>query len=163
MFDRFIRLARARRALKEERFLDALREASDPQIAEDRRAEDVRRRAGAALVGKAERRLEAGDVSLAMAEVRQLRRLADGEAVDAVARDVERARSARDAQAAARQQLGAEFRELVSAGRLADERPPSRSGLVPRARRLPPGLHHCLLFRRTSQRTPAERDLGSVR
>ncbi len=120
MFDRFIRLARARRALKEGRYLDALREASDPQIVEDRRAEDVRRRAGAALVGRAERRLEAGDVSLAMAEVHQLRRLADGEVVDAVARDVERARSAREAQAAARQQLGAEFRELVAAGRLAD-------------------------------------------
>ena len=42
MFDRFIRLARARKALREQRFEDALQLALDPLVRSDRRAEDVR-------------------------------------------------------------------------------------------------------------------------
>jgi hypothetical protein len=65
MFDRFIRMARATRALREQRFEDALQLAQDPLIAGDRRAETIRREAAQRLVARAKVRLEAGDVPAA--------------------------------------------------------------------------------------------------
>ena len=53
MFDRFIRLAKAKQALRDKRFEDALRLAADPLIEHDRRAEQVRK--------QAEREMRAGD------------------------------------------------------------------------------------------------------
>ncbi|MGC6489430.1 MAG: hypothetical protein ACON4Z_17415, partial [Planctomycetota bacterium] len=72
MFDRFIRLARARKSLREGRFLDALRQAADPVVEADRRAEELRRRAAAAALERAEQRLARGDVAAARRDAQQL-------------------------------------------------------------------------------------------
>jgi len=61
MFDRFIRLARAKRAIKAGRYGDALRLADDPLIRDDRRAEQLRRVAQEALVDRGQARLAAGE------------------------------------------------------------------------------------------------------
>lgn len=73
MFDRFIRLARARKALRELRFEDALQLALDPVIAADRRAEEVRRAAGDELLGRARQRLAQGDLAAAKALAERVR------------------------------------------------------------------------------------------
>ncbi|MGB3969757.1 MAG: hypothetical protein WBO45_23680, partial [Planctomycetota bacterium] len=67
MFDRFIRLARATKALREQRFEDALQLALDPLIAGDRRAEQVRAAAAKEVLARAQRRLADGDVVAARA------------------------------------------------------------------------------------------------
>ena len=121
MFDRFIRLARARKALREQRFFDALRQASDPLIEADRRAERIRAKATEALVERGRKRLEKGDLSTAVAEVEQLRRLASrelGEAVERLGRDVDAAAGQRDVERGERQQLHADVRSLFEAGEL---------------------------------------------
>ncbi|MCK5945624.1 MAG: hypothetical protein KAI24_26780, partial [Planctomycetes bacterium] len=118
MFDRFIRLARAKKALREQRYFDALQQASDPLIESDRRAEQVRADATGQLLRRAEARLEGGDVSTAAVEVKRLRQLAKGEAVDELARRVDRAAAAREQQSAERHTTRAEFRRLVGAGAL---------------------------------------------
>lgn len=61
MFDRFIRLARAKKALREQRFEDALQLALDPVIQSDRRAEEVRVAASRELLARARQRLDQGD------------------------------------------------------------------------------------------------------
>ncbi len=69
MFDRFIRLARAKKALREQRFEDALQAALDPVIAGDRRVEELRREAVDQLLARARHRLASGDVGAAKAIV----------------------------------------------------------------------------------------------
>lgn len=119
MFDRFIRLARARKALREARFLDALQQASDPLIEADRRAEQIREQATEQLLQRARQRLERGDLSTAAAEARRIRQIASGEAVDEVLRMVERAVGSRDQRANEDRERRGEFRKLVDAGELA--------------------------------------------
>ena len=65
MFDRFVRLAQARRALREGRFEEALRLADDPIVREHRRAEDVRTGVVRGLVKRAAQRQDAGATSAA--------------------------------------------------------------------------------------------------
>lgn len=72
MFDRFIRLARANKALREGRLEDALTLAQDPLIVRDRRAEDVRNQARRGLLERARRRLAAGDLAAAQGVLRLL-------------------------------------------------------------------------------------------
>ena len=119
MFDRFIRLARAKKALHEQRYLDALQQASDPLIEADRRAERIRAKATEQLIRRARSRLESGDVSTALAEAKRLKQLASGEAVADLLRVAEeatqRGEQARDEFCATR----AEFRRFVDAGDLA--------------------------------------------
>lgn len=119
MFDRFIRLARAKKALHEQRFLDALQQACDPLIAGDRRAERIRTQATEQLIRRARSRLESGDVSTALVEAKRLKNLAPGEAAAELLRvaeaAAERGEQARDEFRATR----AEFRKLVDAGDLA--------------------------------------------
>lgn len=116
MFDRFIRLARAKKALREGRYADALQVASDPMIAADRRAEVVRTRATTALAEQARRRLGAGDLTAARADLRRLQRAGATAtdlqlAVDAAAADnAARAGAARDA--------AGELRRLLQGGEL---------------------------------------------
>ncbi|HEB53022.1 MAG TPA: hypothetical protein ENI87_07205, partial [bacterium] len=119
MFDRFIRLARAKKALREQRYLDALQQASDRLIAEDRRAEQVRERALQALVERARARLQAGDVGTAAAEARRLRQLASGQLVEDLVREVDAAAVDRAERSQQRQSARAGFRRLVAAGDLA--------------------------------------------
>ncbi|MFT4511982.1 MAG: hypothetical protein ACI89X_000688 [Planctomycetota bacterium] len=119
MFDRFIRLARAKKALHEQRYLDALQQATDPLIEADRRAERIRAEATEQLIRRARSRLESGDVSTAFSEAKRLKQLVGGEAVADLLRVAEeatqRGEQARDEFRTAR----AEFRRLVDAGDLA--------------------------------------------
>jgi hypothetical protein len=73
MFDRFIRLAKARKALSEQRFEDALQFAADPLIQGDRRAEDVRKSARQQILARARKRLAAGDPAAARHDLQRLR------------------------------------------------------------------------------------------
>ena len=66
MFDRFIRLAKAKKALDEGRFEEAGRLCADPLIRGDRRAEDVRTAAAKALAERGRTMLRGGDAALAV-------------------------------------------------------------------------------------------------
>ena len=118
MFDRFIRLARAKKALHEQRFLDALLQASDPLIEADRRAERIRTEATEQLLGRAYARLAIGDVSTALAEAKRLEQLASGEAVRELLRVANQAATLGEATKNEIQSLRAEFRRLVDDGDL---------------------------------------------
>jgi hypothetical protein len=119
MFDRFIRLARAKKALSEQRYLDALQQASDPLIKSDRRADRIRMEATEQLICRIRARLESGDAPGALAQAKRVRQLASGEAVVDIlcaAEDaVRRGEQARDEFRATR----ADFRRLVDDGDLA--------------------------------------------
>jgi len=69
MFERFIRMAEAHRALRSGQFEQALRLSSDPLVRSHRRAEQVRERALAGLLGRARRRQNDGGLSAALADV----------------------------------------------------------------------------------------------
>jgi hypothetical protein len=72
MFDRFIRIARAEKALREQRFEDALQQALDPVVASTRRAATLRDAAVAALLARGRQRLADGDAAGARARARRL-------------------------------------------------------------------------------------------
>lgn len=120
MFDRFIRLARAKKALHEQRYLDALQQASDPLIGDDRRAERIRSQATEQLVKRARTRLEGGDVSTALAEAKRLKQLTRGDLVEQLVMEAEavatKGQQAKDDHNKAR----AEFRKFVDVGELAE-------------------------------------------
>jgi len=63
MFRRAVRLRQAEEALKRGFWEEALRLASDPRIAEHRRAREVRRKAREALLDRARHRLERGNLA----------------------------------------------------------------------------------------------------
>jgi hypothetical protein len=118
MFDRFIRLARAKKALREQRFEDALQASLDPVIAADRRAEELRRGAIDRLLARARQRLASGDMVAAKAIVDRVRAAAGNAdtaeiaaAIDAAAAD------ARTHAQAVRQRIG-EVSAAVAAGDL---------------------------------------------
>jgi hypothetical protein len=72
MFERFIRLARAEKALREGRLEDALQQALDPVVAGVRRAVVVREAAVAGLLARGHERLREADGRAALAIARQL-------------------------------------------------------------------------------------------
>lgn len=119
MFDRFIRLARARKALREQRFEDALQLADDPLIRSTARAEEVRDRARDRLLERGGLRLQAGDLRAARALFKRLTALADNAAVQAFGGELE-AGEARAREAADAAQKGVdEARKLMGKGRVA--------------------------------------------
>lgn len=81
MFERFIRLAKARKALQEGRFEAAIALAQDPVIAADRRAEKVSAAARERLLERAQHRLQASDLSAALLDVERV--LASGDSAPA--------------------------------------------------------------------------------
>lgn len=97
MFERFIRLAKAKKALRDRAFEDALTLAADPLIAGDRRAVDIRGTAAAELTQRARHHLEAGDLDAARAEVTRLRGFAPSADVETLAAAVETAGAKDDA------------------------------------------------------------------
>ena len=118
MFDRFIRLARAKRSLREGRFLDALQQARDPLIEADRRAEEIRSQAVEQLARRVEARLQGGDARLALDEARRLAKLATSARTKSLLAACERAVAARDQVAADQRAAAVEFRKLLDAGEL---------------------------------------------
>ena len=88
MFDRFIRLARARKALREQRYEDALQLAQDPLIRADRRAEVLRREAAQQLLQRAEARLAGGDAGAARAALDRLHAAGESELAAPLARAI---------------------------------------------------------------------------
>lgn len=77
MFDRFIRLAQARKALHDGRFEEAARLADDPLIAADRRAREVRTAAQEALAKRGRERLASGDPAAAARDLARAIAVAD--------------------------------------------------------------------------------------
>ena len=118
MFDRFIRLARAKRAFKGGRYDEVLQIVADPLIADDRRAEQLRTRAQQGLVDRGRERLAAGDAAAAVREIERALQVgphADGEACLAAARCAQEEAVAR--RLAGQRTLG-EARQLAEQGQL---------------------------------------------
>ena len=120
MFERFIRLSRARKSLRDQRFFDALQQAADPVIAKERRAEAVRAEAVAGVLQRVEGRLERGDIAVALAEAKRLRQLDDGEAAAGLLARCERAAEHKEQVVLDGRATAREFRELVEAGALTE-------------------------------------------
>ncbi|MCC7399264.1 MAG: hypothetical protein IT455_19525 [Planctomycetes bacterium] len=117
MFDRLIRLARAKRALRDERFEAALQLAGDPVVALDRRAESIRLRAGQQIVGRARRRLGQGDLAAAAADLDTLRRFG-ASGVEELAGEVAAAAAAAAAASQQQQRARDEVGHRLDAGEL---------------------------------------------
>ena len=118
MFDRFIRLARAKKALRERRFADALQLALDPVIRADRRAEQLRGQAVAPLLVRLRQHLQSGEIELARQGAAVLAAVPDLADVRQLVHDIDAAAAeAGSAQACVQADL-ATVRSLLSAGRL---------------------------------------------
>ncbi len=147
MFDRFIRLAKAKQALRDQRFEDALLLAADPSIQADRRAEDVRAVAADHLLARARQRLEDGDLRAARTELGRLRGWVRTPAIDALAAAIDAADSGNaEASDLARRNL-AEGRRLLERGETA-----AASALLATV-----SASHLLLERQQLERLLAER------
>ncbi|MEO6597259.1 MAG: hypothetical protein ABIP94_21155 [Planctomycetota bacterium] len=109
-------MAKARKALREQRFADALLLAADPLIQSDRRAEQVRAVATQRLVLRARRRLEAGDLGAARAELQRLRGASRSPEVDGLAAEIEAAASGEAAALDLARRNVAEVRRLLARG-----------------------------------------------
>ncbi|MBI5853130.1 MAG: hypothetical protein HZB39_19135 [Planctomycetes bacterium] len=72
MFDRFVRLAQARRALRAGHYEEALRLVDDPLVAGQRRAEELRVEILAGFAARAKRRIDAGALSAARVDVEKV-------------------------------------------------------------------------------------------
>jgi hypothetical protein len=118
MFDRFIRLARAKKALHEQRYLDALKEALDPLVEQDRRARRICELATEQLVRRAHTCLASGDARTALAEATLLKQLVGGDAIEELFRVAQRAVEERQAAGEDALSVRGEFRRLVDAGDL---------------------------------------------
>ncbi|MCA8966207.1 MAG: hypothetical protein KDC48_15095, partial [Planctomycetes bacterium] len=116
MFDRFIRLAKARKALREQRFEDALQFALDPLVAGDRRAEELRDRARRQLLDRAQRRLDQDDADGAAGILRRLQALAPNPQQEELVAAVEARRRDLAAGSDRQQQLVDEVRALLGRG-----------------------------------------------
>src|SRR5262249_10253714 len=118
MFDRFIRLARARKALREQRFEDALQLALDPVIRADRRADEVRTAAAQQLLARARQRLGQGDPAAAQAPAQRVHAVGGGAAADLLAA-IDAATAADQATLQVVRQSFGEAKVAVEAGDLA--------------------------------------------
>jgi len=116
MFDRFIRLAKARKALREQRFEDALQFACDPLIEADRSAGDVRSAARDHLLARAGKKLEAGDLAGARAELRQLQKAGRCAAADDLVAAIDAAAATDHGAVAVARRAVDEARRLLARG-----------------------------------------------
>lgn len=119
MFERFIRLAKARKALRDRCFEDALALAADPMIRADRRASDIRAIAAEHLLERAKRHLAAGDVAVARAEVGRVRGILPSPEADALAKAVDAAAATDQAAVDLARRTLAEVRRLLDRGETA--------------------------------------------
>lgn len=106
MFDRFVRLAQARRALQGGRLEEALRLTEDPLLAGHRRTDDLRAAACRALVQRAGSRVRAGDATGAKADCQLALRVRPDDAAAAdqlamVLREIDAGKVAQEASAGA--------------------------------------------------------------
>lgn len=119
MFDRFIRLARARKALREQRFEEALSLAGDPLIRGDRRAEQVRTAASAALLARAQRHVDAADLSAARIDARRVAAAAPDGQADELCRRIDAAVAGAATELDLARRSLAEVRKLLDRGETA--------------------------------------------
>lgn len=118
MFERFVRMAEARRALAAGRYEEVLQLAEDPLVREHRKARDLRDRALAGLLDRARRRLRSGKaLEAARADIaRVLReRPEDEEALALQTACEEAVRGGQEARSAAEGELAA-ARRAIEAG-----------------------------------------------
>lgn len=116
MFERFIRLARAKKALRDRCCEDALALASDPLIAGDRRAAQIRTAAAAHLLERAASHLEARELGAARVEAELVRRLSPSPEADALLAKIEAQRGAEQAASDLARRTLAQVRKLLDAG-----------------------------------------------
>ncbi|MBL9076471.1 MAG: hypothetical protein JNL08_03140 [Planctomycetes bacterium] len=119
MFDRFIRLAKARKALRDRRFEEVLGLCADPLIRDDRRTADLRRAAVAELLARAERHLAAADLTAARADAQRVAALAGEAEAAALLRRIDAALSGQEAASDLARRTLAEARRLAEAGETA--------------------------------------------
>lgn len=119
MFDRFIRLAKARKALRDRRFEEVLGLTADTLIRDDRRAERLRLAAAAALLQRAERHLADGDVAAARAEAKRVAAQAPGAEVEDLLRRLDEAAAGQVEAADLARRCFAEVRKLAERGETA--------------------------------------------
>lgn len=119
MFDRFIRLSKASRALRDERFEDALQAALDPVIAGERRAEDIRRQAADRLLARARQRLAVGDLAAAQAIEERVRAALGAAATDEIRAAIADAQQRAQALAADLRQRRGDVQAAIATGELA--------------------------------------------
>jgi len=136
MFDRFVRFTQARRALAAARPEEALRLVSDPIIASHRRAEELRSKALAALVVRAQERMRDRDFEGAAADLRTVLRWqpehADARALEPHLRDAVAAKERDDVD---QREVVQEVRATVEGGDLlgAEARLAAREAMLGRA------------------------------
>lgn len=119
MFERFIRLAKARKALQEGRLEAAIQAAQDPLIADDRRAAKVRQSAQEGLLERARQRRGAGELSAALLDVDKVLASGDSPAAASLAAELRAALAARETAQQAAQQAVDKARHLAEHGQLA--------------------------------------------
>ncbi|MBK8977963.1 MAG: hypothetical protein IPM29_18810 [Planctomycetes bacterium] len=120
MFDRFVRMAQARRALRERRYEEALRVAQDPLVRADRRGEEIRDAALRGLLDRARRRLQDGVLAAALADLAVVEGASpELSGLAALRREVEAHMTAHQERRAVARELLDEARARVAAGDLA--------------------------------------------
>ena len=119
MFDRFIRLARARKALQDGRFEQAIQLADDPLIRADRRAEAVRRQAQEELQRRGAGHLRAKDPLAAKRDFERALAAGGDAAIAADLAAAQRSIADREERIAAGRAAVAAARRLGEQGRLA--------------------------------------------
>ncbi|HLQ36292.1 MAG TPA: hypothetical protein VK348_00725, partial [Planctomycetota bacterium] len=118
MFDRFIRLAKAKKALQAGRLEVAIQLADDPLVKEDRRASVIRQQAIQALFERAKRRSEDGDAAIALADLQRVLALGGHPGADVLATAVQRRIAERGEQDGIARRENAEARRLAEHGQL---------------------------------------------
>lgn len=120
MFDRFVRLTQARRALTAGRLEEALRLLEDPLLADARHSEQVRTKVLSGLVARAQARASAHDLAGAMSDVNLvLRWQPEYVAARAMLVDLSEARELEKREDSETRGVVQEIRALVEAGDLA--------------------------------------------
>ncbi|MEY4831300.1 MAG: hypothetical protein RLZZ562_3096 [Planctomycetota bacterium] len=120
MFDRYIRLAKAKDALAGGRFEEAAKNASDPKIADDRRAVAIRNDAQKALCARARERAAKGDLPTAVREFERAQAIGASADIEVEVEALRRQLAEQQRNAAASDEALRRARRLADQGRLAD-------------------------------------------
>jgi hypothetical protein len=120
MFDRYIRLAKAKDALAGGRFEEAAKIASDPKIADDRRAVAIRNDAQKALCARARERAAKGDLPTAVREFERAQAIGASADIEVEVEALRRQLAEQQRNAAASDEALRRARRLADQGSLAD-------------------------------------------
>lgn len=121
MFDRFVRLAQAKKALRAGRFEEAVGLVDDPSVREHRRSAELRDQALRGLLARAERRREDGTLEAALADVEfVLDRMPGFDGARTLRDGLQRRQAEREGETNAWRRLCRDARRHVERGELAE-------------------------------------------